>query len=151
VIVATVHPGRYSSMLHFTVACSSLANVPYDRTRLGSNLPRLEPRRAGRGELFIVSIVLQSNGSGASAIDVLRRRCETFDAAFHLIAIRAVGQTITFMLAEICTEFQLVAPQSAQLLSKRSTTIARFRRQLPSGPSATTNIPSPGLHTTLWP
>lgn len=128
-IVAAVHPGRYSSMLHFTVACSSLANVPYDRARLGSNLPRLETRRAGRGELLmlIVLIVLQSNGSGVSVTVVLSRRCETSNAALHLKAIRAVGQTMIFKLAETRTEFQLVAPQSAQLLSKRSTIIARLR------------------------
>lgn len=155
VIVATLHPGRYSLMSHLTVACSSLANVSYGRARLGSSLPWLEPRRADQGVLFDVSIVLQSNGSGVSAVDVPKRKCETFNGALHLNAIRAVGQTIISLLAggsNKHSEFQIVAPlQYAQLPSKTSTSTARFRRQLPSGPSATTNVPSSSLRIRLWP
>ena len=93
-IVATLHPGRYSSMSHLTVACSSLANVPYDRARLGGALPWLELRCADQGELLIVLIALQSNGGVVSVVDVPRRNCEPFNAALHLNAVRAVGQTI---------------------------------------------------------
>jgi hypothetical protein len=96
VIVATLHPGRYSSMSHLTVACSSLANAPYDRARLGSSFPCLEPRRADRCVLLDVLIVLQSNRIGVCVIDVLRRNCEPFNGTLHLNATPTVGQTIVF-------------------------------------------------------
>ena len=99
VIVAMLHPGRYSSMSHLTVACSSLVDVPYDRARLGSSLAWIRPRRADRGVLFDVLIVLQSNGNDVSAVSVLRRKCEALNGALHLNATRAVGQTIVFLLA----------------------------------------------------
>lgn len=104
-IVATLHPGRCSSMLHLTVACSSLADVPYDRARLGGSLPWLGPRCADRGEMLIVLIILQSNGSGVVfAADVLRPKRETFNAALHLNAVRAVGQSAILMLAAKSTQ-----------------------------------------------
>jgi hypothetical protein len=103
-IVAMLHPGRNSSMSHWIVACSSLANVPYDRARLGSSLAQLRPRCADRGVLLNVMIGLRSNGSGVPAVDVLRRACETFNAALHLSATRAVGQTIIFLLAATSTQ-----------------------------------------------
>jgi hypothetical protein len=71
-IVAMLHPGRYSSMSHLTVACSSLADVPYDRARLGSSLSRLRPRCADRSALLDVMIGLHSNGSDVPAVGVLR-------------------------------------------------------------------------------
>jgi len=103
-IVATLHPGRCSSMLHLTVACSYLANVPYDRARLDGSLAWLGPRSADRGELLGVLIVLQNNGIGVSAVDVLKRKCETFNAALHLNAVRAVGQSAILMLAAKSTQ-----------------------------------------------
>jgi hypothetical protein len=97
-IVAMLHPGRYSSMSHRTVACSSLADFPYDRARLGNSLSRLRPRCADRGVLLDVMIELHSNGGGVPAVVVLKRTRET-NAALHLNAIRAVGQIIVFLLA----------------------------------------------------
>lgn len=103
-IVAMLHPGRYSSMSHLTVACSSLANVPYDRARLGGSLVWLEPRRADQGELLDVLIVLQSNGSVVSVVDVLRRKCEASNAALRINDVRAVSQTIISLLTVESTQ-----------------------------------------------
>jgi hypothetical protein len=108
-----LHPGRYSSMSQLTVACSSLANVPYDRARLGSSLPWLEPRRADRGVLFDVLNVLQSNGNDVSAIAVLRRKCETLNGALHLNASRTMGRTAIFLL-------QTTSAESSKSLRRRS-------------------------------